>query len=144
MDGNYKNDLDLIFKHVDSSEVFAVFFPHLRKSLVVDTRLSEDGAPFIKMMPMARSANDRIRTLKRLRPGLPRAKQFTAIPWVAYVSNLVSSGVWARILGRIKASNSPEAEAAAAEAIEQLRQSERQEMTALIHGKEYETIWSRT
>lgn len=145
MDGNYKHDLNLIFKHVTSSEVFAVFFPHLRKSLVVDMRLTgEDGAPFIKVLPLARSANERIRTLKRLRPGLPRATQFTAIPWVAYVGNLVSSGVWAKVLDRIKATNSPKSEAAALEAIEQLLQIERQEMAALIRGEEYETIWSRS
>ena len=145
MDGNYKHDLNLIFKHVTGSEVFAVFFPHLRKSLVVDMRpAGEDHAPFIKVLPLARSANERIRTLKRLRPGLPRATQLTAIPWVAYVGNLVSSGVWAKVFDRIKATNSPKSEAAALEAIEQLLQIERQEMAALIKGEEYETIWSRS
>ena len=145
MDGNYKHDLDLIFKHVDSSEVFAVFFPHLRKSLVVDMRPSkEDGAPLVRVMPLARSANERIRTLKRLRPELPRATHFTAIPWVAYVRNLITSGVWTKVMARIKATNSPKAEAEAMEAIERLMQFERQEMVALITGDEYETIWSRS
>lgn len=146
MDGNYKHDLDLIFRHVGNSEVFAVFFPHLRKSLVVDMRPSkdDDGAPLIKVMPLARSANERIRTLKRLRPGLPRANHFTAIPWVAYVRNLITSGVWTKVMDRIKAANSPKAEAEALEAIEQLMQFERQEMAALITGQEYETIWSRS
>ena len=102
MDGNFGLDLDTVIHHVENADTFSIFFPILRRALVVDLREAPGQGPLIRVMPMARSAADRIRSLKRQRPQLPRPTEVIAIPWATYVENVVSSGVWDRLLRRLE------------------------------------------
>lgn len=102
----------------------------------------EDG-PFIRVLPMARGLHARLRSLKRARPHLPKATEIVAIPWPIYVENMVRSGVWERVMKRIESTDSVDALSAAEAALNELRAIESQDLTALIHGGQYETIWAR-
>ena len=93
----------------------------------------EDG-PFIRVLPMARGLHERLRSIKRARPHLPKATEIVAIPWPIYVENMVRSGVWARVIQRIETTGSTEAIAAAESALTELRALERQGLTALLKG----------
>ena len=143
MDGNFGLDLDTVIRHVENAETFSIFFPILRRALVVDLREAPGQDPLIRVMPMARSAADRIRSLKRQRPQLPRPTEVIAIPWATYIENVVSSGVWERLLRRLEASGRKDAIRTANACLEDLRRYERQEIGALIRGDQYQTIWAR-
>ncbi len=143
MNPDYGLDVDAVLRHVDSAPTFSIFFPMLRRSLIVDMRHGPEDGPLVKVLPMARSLHERLRSLKRIRPHLPRPTEMVAIPWPIYVENLVRSGVWDRLLQRVEAAGSQDAVRAAESALADLRMLESQELTALIRGGQYETIWTR-
>ncbi len=144
MSHEYGVDLGAIVERVESSETFSIFFPSLRKALVVDMRHGPEEGPLVRVLPMARSPQDRLRSLRRLRPHLPRATQMVAIPWPSYVENMVRSGVWDKLAVRVSESGSEDAVRALANSLAELRQHEATELASLIRGDHYETIWSRS
>lgn len=143
MDGNFRLDLNAVFQHIESAQTLSFFFPVLRRSMVVDLRHGPQEGPMVRVMPMARSASDRLRSLKRLRPHLPRANEIVAVPWTGFVVNLVTSGVWERLVKRVTAEGG---EASAKEmdaALQELQRIERHELAMLIKGEQYETMWAK-
>ena len=143
MYGSHGLDFGAVVHHVETAETMSFFFPMLRRSLVIDLRSSPGDGPLIRVMPVARSGGDRLRSLKRLRPHMPRPRNLVTIPWPVYADALVSAGVWDRLLARLAESGSQDALRAAAAALAELRQVERRELGALIRGEQYETIWAR-
>ncbi len=143
MDGNFRLDLEAVFKQIESAQTLSLFFPMLRRSLVIDLRHGTQEGPMVRVMPMARSASDRLRSLKRLRPHLPRANEILAIPWTGYISTLVSSGVWGKLADRVRAEGGEVSSKDMDNALVELQRIERHEMALLIKGEQYETMWAR-
>ncbi|MDP6668157.1 MAG: hypothetical protein QF357_12310 [Dehalococcoidia bacterium] len=143
MDFGYGDGVEGVFKFIDRAEVMAVFFPKFGQSVVIDVRPKEGDPPLVRVVPMARSIADRLRSIKRMRPGLPRPQDIIAIPWVGYVDALKSSGLWARVVGRIEGTGYPEAIETAEKAFDELVRMERRELAQLIMGEQYETLWAR-
>ena len=143
MDFGYGTGVDGVFKFIDNAEVIAVFFPKFGQSVVIDVRAKEGEPPLVRVMPMARSISDRLRTIKRMRPALPRPQDILAIPWVGYVGALKSSGLWGKVVARIEATGYPEAVEASGRAFDELIRFERRELAQLIMGEQYETLWAR-
>ena len=143
MEGNFLFDLNEVIRNVKSAEVMSVFFPAFHRALIVDTRFSETEGPLVRLMPMARSPQDRMRSIRRMRPGLPRPRNLTLIPWQRFVPSLVSSGVWDSILDRVRESGDAEALAACEKALADLMELEREETIGAITGEKYHTVWSR-
>ena len=143
MDFGYGTGVDGVFKFIDNAEVIAVFFPKFGQSVVIDVRAKEGEPPLVRVMPMARSISDRLRTIKRMRPALPRPQDILAIPWVGYVGALKSSGLWGKVVARIEATGYPEAVEASDRAFDELIRFERRELAQLIMGEQYETLWAR-
>ena len=104
MEGNFLFDIDQVIQNISEAEVMSVFFPTFRRALIVDTRANESVGPFVRLMPMARSPQDRMRSIRRLRPQFPRPTNLTLIPWQRYVDSLVESGVWDQIVDRVRQS----------------------------------------
>ena len=96
----------------------------------------------VRLMPMASSPQDRVRSIRRLRPGFPRLQNLTLIPWQRYVDSLVDLGVWEKIVSRIEASGDEHAIQACDAVLAELRRLEREETAAAISGDNYQTIWS--
>ena len=144
MDGDFGVDLGAIVEHVETAETFSIFFPNLRRALVVDMRHGPEEGPLVRVLPMARSPQERLRSLRRLRPYLPRATQMVAIPWPTYVVNMVRSGVWSKLAERITESGSEDAVRALEQGLKELKRYESNELATLIKGEHHETIWSRT
>ena len=142
MDDDLDEDLDELMSSIDSSEVMSLFFPTFRKAVVIDTRHSDDEGPLIRIMPMAASPQERMRSIRRLRPKFPRLRNLTLIPWFRYVDSLVRLGVWDRIVQRFKDSGHEEAIAACDSLLEELRRLEQAELVAVVLGENYHTIWS--
>jgi hypothetical protein len=144
LDFGYGSGVDGVFKFIENAEVMAVFFPRFGQSIVIDVRLKEEDPPLVRVVPMARSIADRLRTIKRMRPALPRPRDIVAIPWVGYVGAMDSSGLWKKIIARIEETGFPEALAAADKSFDELVRMERQELAQLIMGEQYDTLWARS
>lgn len=143
MDGNFLFDIRDVIHNIERAEVMSVFFPTFQRALIVDTRYKDDVGPLVKLMPMARSPQDRMRSIRRIRPQFPRPANLTLVPWQRYVGSLVSSGVWDKILARVEESGDESVLIACDEALKKLRQLESDELTAAITGENYHTIWAR-
>ena len=141
MEGNFLFDIDRVIQNVSEAEVMSVFFPTFRRALIVDTRANETVGPYVRLMPMARSPQDRMRSIRRLRPQFPRPTNLTLIPWQRYVESLVESGVWDQIVERVRQSGDDSAVTACHEALSELRQMERDELVSAITGRNYHTLW---
>ena len=142
MEGNFLFEIDEVFRNIQKAEVMSIFFPALRKALVVDTRFNSTDGPMVRVLPMAGSPRERLRSIHRLRPGFPRLQNLTLVPWQRYIDSLVTTGVWAKIEDRIKESGDPRAIEACDAALSELRNLERKELQAVITGEGYQTIWS--
>ncbi|MEE8046642.1 MAG: hypothetical protein V3T49_07375 [Dehalococcoidia bacterium] len=143
MDFGFGSGVDGVFKFIENAEVMAIFFPKFGQSVVIDVRPKEGEPPLVRVVPMARSIADRLRSIKRMRPALPRPQDIVAIPWVGYVSSMKTSGLWDKILSRIEQAEFPDALKAAEKAFDELVRMERRELAQLIMGEQYETLWAR-
>ena len=142
MEGNFLFEIDEVLRNVQEAQVMSIFFPSFRRALIIDTRSNADDGPMVRLMPMASSPQDRVRSIRKLRPGFPRLQNLTLIPWQSYVDSLVNLGVWEKIVKRIEESGDPKAIQACDAALTELRRLERQELVAAISGDNYQTIWS--
>ena len=143
MNGDYETDLQEVLRAVDYAEVFVIFFPLLRKSLVIDTRSDMENPPLVRLMPQVGSPQERYRVIRRLRPHFPRLEQMPTIPWHKYIRSLFTTGVVDWIRGRLAQSGGQESIAALDEATSELLRLERLELASVIQGDNYHTIWPR-
>jgi len=97
----------------------------------------------VRLVPMATSPEARFRSLRRLRPRLPRPQSITVIPWPRYVDSLVRLGVWQRLLQRFAETGYREPVEACGRILGELRRLEREEMVEVIRGDSYRTLWCR-
>lgn len=142
MDDDLTYDLDEVMKNLDSAEVMSLFFPTFRKAVVIDTRYNDSDGPMVRIMPMAASPQERLRSIRRLRPGFPRLQNLTLIPWPRYVDSLITLGIWERIVNRFLNSGHKETADACHSILEELRNLERSELASVVRGENYHTIWS--
>ena len=142
MDSDFVFELDEIMNSITTAEVMSIFFPTFRKSVVIDIRTSSDERPMVKIMPMVASPQERLRSIRRLRPGFPRVHNLTVVPWPRYVDSLVTLGLWERIVRRFRESNDEEMVQRCEDVLSELKRLEKEEMAAVIRGENYQTIWS--
>ena len=141
MDGDFRLDIKEILSNIDTAEVICMYFPMLRRTLIIDTRANPEDEPMIKLAPMAGSIEDRFRSIRRMRPRYPRPESVTVVPWQKYVDSLVRLGIWERIIKRFVDSGHKKAVQECQACLEALRKLEKQELVAVIMGQDYETIW---
>jgi hypothetical protein len=141
MDSDFRIDIGEVKRAIDYGEIIALYFPLLRKTLLMDTRTTPVDGPLIKAVPMAASAEERFRELVRMRPRLPKPESINIVPWPKYVETLVRLGVWDNIVRRFIEIGSPEIVRQCEAALEELRQVERDEIRRVITGENCETLW---
>src|SRR3989337_3126881 len=98
MDSDCRVDIGEVHRAIDMGEIIALYFPLLRKTLLMDTRTTPLDGPMIKVVPMASSAEERFRELVRMRPRLPKPESVNIIPWPKYIESLVRMDVWDHIV----------------------------------------------
>ncbi len=136
--------LDQVISGITESEVISIFFPLLRRSLVVDTR-REAGTPhLVRVMPQAKSMEERIASIEKLRPGLGKIHSILGIPWMRSVRSLRDHGVKSGLVQRLATAGVPVGLAGKQvdEAIDQLWRIERMGFERMIRGEGYSTLWS--
>jgi hypothetical protein len=143
MDNDFAIDIDAIFQVIDKADVITIRFLILSERLLIDTRCSESEGPLIKTVPRAASLEERFKSIKQLRPRFRLPEKITAIWWPKHVRELVTCGVWDRIIQRLTSAGFPQAPERCQEILEELIQQEQQETLNAIAGKGYQCIWER-
>ena len=143
MHEEFRQNLGEVLRGIETASIISITFPLLRKSLVLDTRCARGDDPLVKILPMAGSIEERYRSIRRLRPHLPKPENMAVIPWTRHTDSLVHLGVWRRLVERFVDLGSKGAVHALQDALEELRQLERMELVAVIKGENYHTLWSR-
>lgn len=142
MNSDFMFDIDGMLKSIDTADVISIFFPSFRKALVVDPRSNERHRAMVQIAPMAASPQERLRLIRRQRPGLPRVRNLAVIPWTRYVDSLVRLGLWDRLIERLDSQGEEEAIRECERSLGELREMERTEHVNAIVGRNYHTIWS--
>ncbi|MEX2228174.1 MAG: hypothetical protein WEB13_00915 [Dehalococcoidia bacterium] len=144
LDNGVETDLDVIQRNIDEAEVVSLYFPSLGKTLLIDNRTSEHVGPMVRLLPMAGSSADRLRSIRRLRPELPHPTSVSWIPWTRRVASLRALGVWDHIMRRFEEHADCHAPSDAALAcLATLRRLELYERRCAITGERYRALWQR-
>jgi hypothetical protein len=143
LDGGFEMDLETALANIRDAEVISLYFPHLRKTLLIDTRTDEHTGPLVVVVEMTSSSQDRLRSLRRMRPQFPRPESITLIPWQRRVVTLEALGVWRVIEARLAELAPARTLESAHACLDELRAFERRELRRAITGEQYQTLWGR-
>lgn len=144
MDSDYQLDMVEVRRHLEETQVVGFFFPFIRRTLLLDTRTSAADQPMILVVPMVNSVDDRMRSLKRLRPRFPKPESMTLIPWPRFVAAIQRLGLWELIERRMVALGGEAMHDRCSEAFTELLREERTQIKNAIVGEGYQTLWERT
>lgn len=72
IDDGAELDLEAVCQNIAEAEVITLYFPLLGRTLLVDARCCPDTGTLVRVVSMARDTGERLGSLKRLRPTLPR------------------------------------------------------------------------
>jgi hypothetical protein len=143
MDFDFRLDISEVIRAVEATEVVALYFPLVRKTLLIDARSTAVDGPLIKIVPMVATPEERLRALRKLRPRFPRPDSITIIPWPKYVASLERLGIWERVVGRFVNLGFPETVRQCEAAYEELLALEQEEILHAVSGDGYESMWER-
>jgi len=141
MDNEYRIDYGEIMKTLRNAEVVLFRFVTAPQRLLVDFRTSDVDGPMVKVVPRAKDAEDRFKSLKVMRPRFRLPQKISAVWWPRYVERLVDDGVWDAITKRIIDAGYPGVAEESAIVLEELRRMERDEHANAIDGEGYRTLW---
>jgi hypothetical protein len=144
MDSDFRIDLAEVNRNLDTAEVVSLYFPLLRKTLLIDARRSAVDGPMIKVVPMVAAPEERFRSLRQLRPRFPKPESVTIIPWPKYVSSLLRLGVWDHIASRFAEVGDPELMRQCEACLQELLTAEREEIGRAIRGENFQDLWRRS
>lgn len=143
MDSDFLVDISEIKRNIETAEVVALYFPLLRKTLLIDTRYSSVEGPLAKVVPMASSVEERFKSLRKLRPHFAVPESITVMAWPKYVESLRRLGILDRIAERLERSGYTQAVKACHKGFNDLLKLERQEVVRAIKGNNYRSLWER-
>jgi len=144
MDNDFAIDIDAVFEVIDKADVITIRFLILSQRLLIDARCSKSEGPLIKPVPRAASLEERFKSIKQLRPRFRLPKKITAIWWPKHVRELVTCGVWDRIVQRLASAGFPQADEQCQKVLEELIRQEEQEILNAVAGEGYHCLWERT
>ena len=143
LDSDYRIDVSEVNRNIDVADVIALYFPLLRKTLLMDMRTNDIDGPMIKVVPMANTPEERFQSLLKMRPRFGRPESITIIPWPKYATSLVDLGIWDRIVRRYADTGSPASVRECERCHAELVKLEREELHRAITGEQYETLWGQ-
>ena len=140
---HFFDDLDEVKSSILEADVISLFFPYFGKTVLIDTRSHDSDGPIILLTQMARSPQERIRSMEKLRPGFPDIQKMILVPWARYVTTLEDSGVWNTIITRLEDCSYTDAQQAGDTIFSELKELELNELKEVITGTSFKTIWSK-
>jgi len=143
MDNDFVIDLDAILDAIDNADVITIRFLIVPHRLLIDARHSEREGPLVKVVPRARSLEERFKTIKKLRPRFRLPDKISAVWWPKRVEGLVSAGIWERIVKRVSDAGFPDAAEECQRVLDGLICEERAEIHNAVAGAGYQSLWQR-
>jgi len=145
MDNAYNISSGKIIRALAEAEVMSIFFPRVGKALIVDTRHDADHGPVVLIDDMVGSAEERLQSVRRLRPEFTEIAQLTLAPWLGSTRAFAEQGIFDAIVERFRAMGFLDAANGAMRAFRELRRQERRVMLDLIAGEAQttRTLWVR-
>src|SRR5437868_3239899 len=136
--------LNQVLSGIAEAEIITIFFPLLRRALVVDTRHNDNIGHMVGVLPQVGSMEERIAVIEGMRPQFGKVRSILGIPWIKSINSLREQGVVERLVERLSDSemSASAAQERVREAIAQLAQVEHRAFIALIRGEGYQTLWS--
>ena len=107
LDSDYRIDVSEVIRNIDGAEVIALYFPLLRKTLLMDLRTNEIDGAMIRVVPMANTPEERFQSLVKMRPRFRKPDSIVIIPWPKYVASIVDLGIWDHVVRRYAETGSP-------------------------------------
>ena len=138
---NFFDKPEEIIKSLKKTDVISIFFPYIKKTILIDKRSTSDEGSVILLTDIARTPRERILSLETLRPNFPAIENILLIPWTRYVISLKDSGVWKAICDTLEESTTKSD--STDKIFEQLTQLEKRSLINVINGSEFKTIWTR-
>ena len=142
---DYGFDMDEVTRVIDTAEVLIVRFAILDKRLLVDTRCNEQEGPIIAIVPRVGSAEERFKSLKKMRPRFPLPDKIMSFLWPRQMETFRSSGLWAKIEARMVSLGGEQMAEQCQQVFAELARQEKAEMLAAIRGGDtYQSLWERS
>lgn len=145
MDNAYNISSGKIIRALAEAEVMSIFFPRVGKALIVDTRHDADHGPVVLLDDMVGSAEERLQSVRRLRPEFTEIGQLTLAPWFGSTRTFSEQGILDAIVRRFHALGFHDEANDVSRAFNTLRRHERRAMLDLIAGEAQttRTLWAR-
>src|SRR5688500_6689740 len=128
MDNDFHIDVDEIIRTLQSPEVVTIRFHLIDKRVLIDSRTNAIEGPMVKIVDRVGSAEERFRSLRRLRPRFKLPERLTAIWWPKYVDTLETTGIWRALEERMADTGFPDSVRDCAQVIKDLRVLECEEI----------------
>ena len=135
--------LNQVLSGIAEAEIITIFFPLLRRALVIDTRHNESMGHMVGVLPQVGSMEERIAVIERMRSQFGKVRSILGIPWIKSINSLREQGIVERLVERLSDSemSSSTAHEMVRDAITELAHVEHQAFIALIRGEGYQTLW---
>ncbi len=145
MDNAFNISSSKIIRALAEAEVMSIFFPRIGKALIVDTRHDADHGPVVLMDGMVGSADERLQSVRRLRPEFTEIAQLTLAPWFGSIHAFGEQGIFDAIVERFRTMGYHDEADDAVRAFRELRRHERQVTLDLIacDAQTTRTLWAR-
>lgn len=143
MEPEFNLDLDEVRRGIDAAEVISLFFPYFRKTLLLDARSNGTEGPAAWVVDMVANSDERLESLRRLRPNFEPPRALTLVPWPRFVASVKASGVWDILLDRAGRDAAHQIEPMLERCYRELLREEREEYRRAIAGIGYQTVWQR-
>src|SRR5436190_22927720 len=85
--------LNQVLSGISEAEIVTIFFPLLRRALVIDTRHDVETAQMVRVMAQVGSMEERISVIEGLRPQFGKVRSILGIPWIKSIHTLREQGV---------------------------------------------------
>ncbi len=86
---------------IADADVIGIVFPHLDRTLILDTRHGDEDGPAVLLEGRIDSPQELLQAIRRRRPALPELSQFTYAPWHDSVQAFAEGGAFQAIIDRL-------------------------------------------
>ena len=141
MDNDYELNVEEIVQTVESAEVLTLRFVVISQRLLIDNRYTAVDGPMLKLVTPVKTAEERFRSLKQLRPRFRIPDKICSVWWPKHVESLATSGVWSAVARRTIDSGNPFAPQLCEDIFREMLALEQEEVRNAILGKGYQALW---
>lgn len=141
MDGDRTIDLDQLRAALERRDHLLMRFETVALRLFVDFRTSSEAEPAVLVLQPVNSFRERLNSIRRARPEFPVPDQLQVATWPLRIGSIERLGLLDTIHARLSTNDASEARRQLDDALQELRDAERDEVRRAISGEGYRTLW---